>query len=61
MHFNGLSLSNKIAMLNVTVALWTKGIVEVDPNCLDQEEIIDALVSDFPPKYISPASLSPSP
>jgi hypothetical protein len=44
MDFNDLSRSDKIALVNIAATLWAKGIVQVDPNCLDPEEIIDALI-----------------
>jgi hypothetical protein len=46
MNFNDLTLSEKIAMVNVAATLMAKGIVKVNPDCMDPEEIIDALIPE---------------
>jgi hypothetical protein len=43
MNFNDLPLSDKISMINIAATLWIKGLVEIDPNRIDPEEIVDAL------------------
>jgi hypothetical protein len=46
MNFYDLPISDKIALVNIAIALWDKGLVVIQSEQLDQEEIIDALVSE---------------
>jgi hypothetical protein len=46
MHFNDLPLSDRIALVNTAAILMTKGIVEINPDRIDPEEIIDALIPE---------------
>jgi hypothetical protein len=43
MNFYDLPLSDKISMVNIAVTLWIKGLIKIDPNRIDPEEIVDAL------------------
>jgi hypothetical protein len=46
MRYKDLSLSDKLALVNIATTLWTKGVVKINPECIDPEEIIDALIPE---------------
>jgi len=44
MRFNDLTLTEKLAMLNLTATLVNLKVVHIKPEQFDEEEIVDALV-----------------